>query len=827
VNASRPFDSLIPDDPGPAEIGAAVPETMPAAPRGDGAAPPRGIDLPDRYVDIRRLGSGGFGEVRRVFDRRLDRVVAMKIVRPDIGATPAARTRFLAEIKLTAGLHHPGIIAVHDFGELSDGRLWFTMPEVRGRTLRAVIDEAFAAGEGGRVLHRRRLLQLFARACEAVAYVHSRGVIHRDLKPDNVMVGEFGRVLVMDWGLARHVGAGTACSDRGTLGGAPERVGAGAEGLTRHGDVLGTPSYMAPEQARGETSRHGPATDVHALGAILYHLLSGRPPRADAAPAPLDPADVPRELVAICERAMAREPDDRHADAGELAADLEAFLSGARRREQALEKLADAASRGPQIARLRARADELRIEAKRLLEPVKPFDPVEAKLPGWEREDEAERLDREVALVETGWIQGVHGAIAIDPDLPEAHAALADHYKGKLIEAERAHRDADAGRFAVLLRAHDRGQHAAFLSGNGALTLVTDPPGARAALYRYVTHQRRLVPERVGEIGPTPILDMALPCGSYLLRVSGPGRVEVAYPVLIERGERWDGCPPGSEEPLAVPLPATGEIDADEVYVPAGWAWIGGDPEAADALPRRRVWIDGFVIGRFPVTNAEYLAFLNALVAAEREAEAIAAAPRAPAGMSGLQAERVAFRRDAGGRFSLAGEMSEDVLSWPVVLVDWQAACAYARWRASGAKRAYRLPSELEREKAARGVDGRAYPWGGHLDPTFACVLEAHATEPVRARVDAHPRDESPHGVRGLAGNVRDYCLEVWRADGPSVHDGRLVLDPASAADPDFRAVRGGAWSSPAALARSAARFGNRPTDRRENIGVRLARSFP
>src|SRR5205823_3183148 len=135
-------------------------------------------------------------------------------------------------------------------------------------------------------------------------------------------------------------------------------------------------------------------------------------------------------------RAMAREPAERYAHAGELAAEIEVFLSGARRREQALDKLAEALSHAPEIAAQRARALQLREEAAVLLSPVKTFDPVEIKAPGWELEDEADRLDREAALGETSWIEGVHGAIAIDPELPEAHAALADHYKDKLVEAE-------------------------------------------------------------------------------------------------------------------------------------------------------------------------------------------------------------------------------------------------------------------------------------------------------------------------------------------------------------------------------------------------------
>src|SRR5262249_30986351 len=158
----------------------------------------------------------------------------------------------------------------------------------------------------------------------------------------------------------------------------------------------------------------------------------------------------------------------------------------------------------------------------------------------------------------------------------------------------------------------------------GRLTLVTDPAGAQVTLCRYALSERRLVPEVVAEIGPTPIVDRPLTRGSYLLRIAAPGRAEVAYPVLIEPGEHWDRGRRGSREPHPVPLPRADELGADEVYVPAGWCWTG-DPDALDGLPRRRVWIDGFVVGRFPVTNEDYLAFLNHLVAEGREEEALSA----------------------------------------------------------------------------------------------------------------------------------------------------------------------------------------------------------
>jgi serine/threonine-protein kinase len=815
-----------------------------------GAAPPgaaRGSPLPDRYEDLCLLGRGGFGEVRRVHDRKLGRVVAMKLLRPDIHRAPRQRARFLAEIMFTARLNHPGVIAIYDCGELADGHLWFTMPEVRGKTLDAAVEEAFApAGGRGAPVARRRLLDVFARVCDAVAYAHRHGVIHRDLKPANVMIGDFGRVTVMDWGIARRVRrTGPDSTDPPGLDDAdpipdPASDEPSADGLTRHGDVVGTPAYMPPEQARGELHRHGPAADVYALGAMLYHLLAGRPPYQGASydvlkqvvsgpPRALLEDEAPAELAAICARAMAREPEDRYADAAELAVEVEAFLSGTRRRELALEKLADALARGPAIAELRARAARLRADAAVLLSPVRPFDPVEAKRPGWALEDEAAELDREAALGEAGWIQGVHGALAVDPTLPEAHAALADHYREKLAEAERGRRQEDAARAEVLLRAHDRSRHAAFLSGKGALTLVTDPPGARVTLERYALRERRLVPEPAGDLGPTPIVDLPLDKGSYRLRVAAPGRAEVLYPVLVERGERWDGCPPGSAAPYAIPLPPAGEIGADEVYVPAGWAWTGGDPDAPDSLPAARVWIDGFVIGRFPVTNEEYLAFLNDLLAAGREAEALAACPRASLGMLAAADETLAYERGPDGRFLLVRQSGGEIWTprGPAVLMSWRGATAYARWLAARTGRPYRLPNELEREKAARGVDRRLYPWGNWFDATWARALNSQAHEPSRVDVDAYPLDESPFGLRGGAGNSRDWCDNLWTLGGPAREGGRLRLEPAPDDGDAYRSARGGAWSSVENHCRAAARFVGRPDKRAPTAGVRVARSYP
>jgi serine/threonine-protein kinase len=840
----------------------AIADTLAASLGGSPAvsARPDAPALPARYEDMGRIASGSFGEVRRVLDRLLARTSAVKILWLEHADDERKRERFLAEAEITAGLSHPGIVAVHDRGELEDGRLWYAMQEVRGRTL----EDAFAALHLGKTPEGfrqgpaafRRAVDMLARAAQAVAHAHRHGIVHRDLKPANIMVGDLGEVLVMDWGLARRLGdpgepvsrpSSPGLRDRPSSPGLRDRPSSPGLGdrpsnpeMTQDGDVLGTPAYMPPEQARGQRSLHGPQSDVYALGAILYHLLTGIPPfqgqglapfrailagrRAPLLEAARGGPEPPPPLVAICERAMAAAVDARFPDAGAFCQELLAWLDGARRREQAKVALEAAQARVPEVSALRARAAALRAEADALLGEVRPFDPLDKKEPGWAKEDEARALEVEVALRETEWLEGVHGALSVDPDLAEAHAVLADHYRERLRQAELAHRPVDAARFEARLRAHDRGRYASVLRGEGTLSLMTDPPGASVRLERFVERGRRLVPEPAGVLGTTPLNEIAVLHGSYRLRLAAPGRAEVRLPVLIERGGRWDGTPPGEDSPRPIVLPPEGELGPNEVYVPAGWTWVGGDPEAGDSLPGRRVWIEGFVIGRFPVTNAEYILFLNDLLDQGREAEALAACPR---GQLGMEGERIAFARDARGYFGISLDHlgRPQLLDAPVTLIDWYGASAYAGWLAARTGKPWRLPNELEREKAARGVDRRLCPAGHHLDARFMRVVESVERSPAVVSVLEDVLDESPYGVRGLGGNTRDYCENAWRREGPRIEGDRLVREIATGNE--VRAGRGGAWSSSIEYSRSATRFGNPPSIRRLSTGARVARSYP
>jgi len=835
-----------------------LPATEPAPPDSQGEVAPPSSRLPARYRFVGRIASGSFGEVRRVHDTVLDRELAMKLLRWEYVDDRRVRARFLAEAQITAKLQHPGIVAVHDRGELEDRRLWYTMKVVDGRTLGAVIREVHAAAgpDGFRATASgwtfRRLVDAFARLSQAVGYAHSCQVMHRDLKPENVMTGTFGEVLVMDWGLARYVGEDgdipASARDPGSIAPLPSRrariVSPSAETQilpeTKHGEVLGTPAYMSPEQARGQRDLHGPPSDVYALGAILYHLLTGcvpyegdsniawhrvlaGPPRPLAEAARGGPP-VPLALAAIVERAMQRGITDRYPDAEKLAQEVLIWLDEDLRRERALAVLTSARALEPRITELRARAAAAQAEAEALLARVRRCDPIDRKRPGWQLQSEALRLTREAAFCEAEWHGTVRGALSQDPDLPEAHAALADYYRERLTAAELTHQDEDAAQFEVLLRSHDRGQHVAFLRGEAVLTLVTSPPGAEVLLERYASIDHRLVPELAEVIGRTPLAAIPLARGRYRLRLRAKGREDVYYPILLERAAHWDGCAPGQRAPHAIALPLAGELGPEDVYVPAGFCWVGGDPLSTDSLPRQRMWIDAFVIRRFPVTNGEYLAFLNDLVASGREDEAIAHCPRLQAGT-----EELMYNRDAQGGFVARVEASSlySHPALPVVRVDWRGASAYAEWLAARSELAWRLPNELEREKAARGVDGRIFPWGDEAEATFARTIESNFEAiPQQAPVHEYPYDESPYGVRGLGGNTRDWCINVWKQSGPPSLQGRLSSYPAALDDQDFRSVKGGAWGSPMAFSRSAARFGAPPKNRSIVIGFRLVRSY-
>ncbi len=253
-----------------------------------------------KYTFVKELARGGMGTVYLAEDRELNRLVAIKVLNtPEM--TDDLRSRMVREAQIIARLEHPGIVPVHDVGTLPDGRVFYAMKFVRGSRL----DEYAAQNTSF-----RDRLRKFQAACEAVAFAHAHSVIHRDLKPQNIMIGSFGEVLVLDWGVAKikpqmnadeHRSDSDLCSSAFICGN------------TSHGTVIGTRDYMSPEQARGEIDQLDERADVYSLGAVLSFLLKDQPKVSKAA-------------KAICLKAMADAPGARYASASELSADIGRLL---------------------------------------------------------------------------------------------------------------------------------------------------------------------------------------------------------------------------------------------------------------------------------------------------------------------------------------------------------------------------------------------------------------------------------------------------------------------------------------------------------------------
>lgn len=304
-------------------------------------APPPQIEFRRQIHLTRLIGEGGMGRVLDGYSPDLDHYVAVKVLRAEYAGDAEVRGRFEEEIALLGHMDHPGCPPVYGQGQDEEGLPCYAMKKVEGQTLADLLAERGPATRS--VPWRRRLLAILLDACETLAYAHELGVVHRDLKPENILIDRHRSVYVIDWGIAKRMNNGRGTED---------------ESRTLPGKVMGSPGYMAPEQAEGRSASAGPQADVFALGAILYEILTGRRPFGGSsgreevlAAVHRDPKPprrrnwrLPRAISDICMKALHKDPARRHADARSLASDLRAFLEG---RLSWIERCRDMARRHP------------------------------------------------------------------------------------------------------------------------------------------------------------------------------------------------------------------------------------------------------------------------------------------------------------------------------------------------------------------------------------------------------------------------------------------------------------------------------------------------
>ncbi len=736
-----------------------------------------------RYGRARLLGEGGMGVVYESSDERLGRRVAVKYLQRDLLERPSMQLLLEREARVTSGLEHPSIIPIYDAGDDDDGP-FYVMRLVDQPSLQSILEEL---GEGGAARQAEyptgKLLRYFVQVCRAVDYAHSRGVVHCDLKPDNILIGAFGEVLVLDWGMAHSDEHGPA--QRG-----------------------GTPGYMAPEQI--SVGAIDARSDVFALGVILYELYAFGPAYDEEQikrrlllpnllPEPLatrarDRA-VPAELEEIRTRAMAIDPAARYHSAGALADALEAFLEGTRERERRTARAEELVATGDGLAENYHELVESRPErvasVQAMRRTIPAWESIDKKKPLWDAEDRVKVTD---ALA----IRTLHAAAAayeqaLDevPGHREARLGLAKLYRVEMQRAAQRRDELDEVYFGELVRQHDDDAPST-QRNHGALTLACGSGRAPVRIGRLENIDRRLVVPADALAIDAPADRLALPSGSYSITVSR-GDATARFSALLR---------PGADLRLSFDLRLLDELAPEECFVPAGPALLALEA-AQDKNDLAEVDVPAFVIADAPVSFGQYLEFLADVY----RTDPAAAEEHTPANAEGVPYWEWSGEEFVRAQFGFLGAKLEEVLDWPVFGVSASSALHYAAWHGARTGKPYRLPDEREWEKAARGCDGRLFPWGDHFDASFCKMRDSRRGQPRPEPSGAFPVDVSPYGVRDTAGGIADWVA--------TLRDGGAV-DVVS---------RGGAWCDWEHDCRLSTRRPYGPFERSPRVGFRLARS--
>lgn len=810
-----------------------------------------GLVTGSRYRTRSLLGEGGVGQVLAARDREIGRRVALKTLRSQLDSHPRLLRKFLIEARVTAQLEHPNIVPVYDMGITDEGTPFYTMRIVNQQSLAAVLRQPQLRSEWSLA----RLLGAFVQVSRALGYAHSRGVLHGDIKPENILLGDFGEVYLADWGLTKVAPHSPVRTTRHESSAPPPESIQPVEGTGSMSSLLsqlrfdkgderpsrpgGTPGYVAPEVAYGDWSKIDHRADLFALGVVLFEILAERRPfegrdatdvilntvtKEPPRPRELNPS-CPLLLEDLCLELLEKERESRPDSADHVAERVESYMEGAkekeRRRQEAARLCTSAREPVERFEALMRQQRELAKTAREMLLGIEGWEPVERKGAAWDISERATVAEREGARALAQAIDLFTKALGYDAGSRAAHRGLAELYWARACDAERERRHASRIYFETLTLEHDiDGHFAAMMSAPATVVIESDPPGAEVIAERYRESDRMLVPFDEERLGTTPVT-AKIEQGSYRITLRAEGKRDVRYPVLLDRG---------SHHEARVRLFTDAEIGEGFIHVPAGTAIIGGDPEAFDALEREEVFVADFAIQEFPVTMREYCAFLGSLP----EDEALKRAPHDKRGSEGLAVHRRADGSWEPSDFIIEGPARElfpieegHLWQVPAVLLDWFDARAYCQWRSARDGCAYRLPTEHEWEKAARGADGRFFPWGDRFDPTFCKMRDSRSFTHQPEPIGTFAGDVSPYGVRDMAGGMREWvgdiagelsAEEAWSAEEPTESTDR--------GESSLRMIRGGAWSTPLDWCRGASRTSMFALARGTGLTMRLAKTL-
>ncbi len=706
-----------------------------------------------QYKIIGLIGEGGMATVYRAHQESLEREVALKVLLPHLTRDATFIERFLQEARAAAKMTHPNIVTVYEVGA-ANGVYYIALAYIKGVTLAQLMQ----AGP----LHPTRIGRIMGQIGSALDYAHRQGIIHRDIKPGNILITEGDYALLTDFGIAKAIGEMK---------------------LTRTGLMVGTPAYMSPEQSLGKTVT--PHSDQYSLGIVAYETLTGRVPfMGDTAPAILfqhvhEPPNLtgfgqPYQMV--LQRVLAKDASQRFTSVTEFATALQAATMG-----QVMPL--------PPPPKAPSRTVLLNAAGQPMAEPVAAgARPTPAPTP----------LPASVPLyTPTPWPgnQGVPAVTAKPSGLfdfiktrPLATAIVlglllvglgwffTPGNKAPVAFTARLTQD-------QAVRAGPGEEYAAFATLVTGASVWVDGRNERGSWWR-IAHPNG--PNGYGWIDADNAKIEGNNNPDYLAKV-------VVTPPKVAKLPTFTSTPtaiPPTNTPKPLPTatpipppPAPRAPAPDMVLVPAGEFTMGSDSGEDDEKPVHKVTLDAFYIDKYEVTNGKYAECVGAGKCTEPH-------------------EKKSYKRN-----SYYGNAEYN--DYPVIYVDWKQAKSYCEWRGG------RLPTEAEWEKAARGTDGRTYPWGNQ-EPTKE-LLNFNMNVEDTTKVGSYPGGASPYGAMDMAGNVWEWVSSEYKLYPYKADDGREDLTNVN----NLKVLRGGSWIYDGSNVRAMFRLGNDTDNRDSNIGFR------